>query len=60
MTDLYPVPEKKLAGVCAWLSYKFDVDVSLIRLVFVLSLIFGFGSPILFYIILAFVKPALS
>ena len=33
--------EKKLGGVCSGLSYYFDVDVTIIRLVFVAALICG-------------------
>ena len=51
------IPEGKIAGVCAWLAQKFDFDVTIIRLIFVFSTIFGFGSPLLIYIILALVKP---
>lgn len=47
---------KKILGVCAWLSYKFDLDVSGIRL-FIIAAILGFGSPILIYLVLYIVKP---
>jgi phage shock protein C len=49
--------EKKILGVCAWLAHKFDLDVTGLRLVFVIATFVGFGSPILLYIILALVKP---
>lgn len=48
--------EKKILGVCAWLADKYDIDVSLLRIIFVAAAIFGFGSPILIYLILFFVK----
>ena len=48
---------KKLLGVCSWLSYKFDLDVSGIRILFIISTILGFGSPILIYLVLYLVKP---
>ncbi|MCB0514753.1 MAG: PspC domain-containing protein [Chitinophagales bacterium] len=48
--------EKKILGVCAWLSDKFDIDVTIIRLIFVIAAVFGLGSPILIYFILALVK----
>jgi phage shock protein C len=50
-------PEKKLAGVCAWLAIKFELDVTIIRLVFVIATIIGVGSPILIYLILWLIKP---
>ncbi len=52
------VPEKKVMGVCSWMAYKFDVDVTLIRLAFVLATVFGIGSPILIYFIIGLVKPS--
>jgi len=51
------MPEKKLLGVCAWLSYRFGIDVSMLRIAFVIATIFGLGSPILIYLILYFVMP---
>jgi phage shock protein C len=50
-------PDKKFLGVCAWLSYKFEIDVTMLRLIFVAATILGMGSPILIYLILALVKP---
>lgn len=49
---LYRDPETKtLGGVCAGLSAYFGVDVAIIRLLFVVALLF-FGSGLLLYIIL--------
>lgn len=46
---------KIIFGVCAWLGQKFDIDVTLIRIGFV---IFGFfiGSGIMLYLVLWLVK----
>lgn len=49
--------ERKLLGVCAWLSDQFGLDITVLRLIFVIATIVGVGSPILIYIILAIVKP---
>ena len=49
--------DKKLLGVCAWLASKFDLDVSGIRLIFIVATLFGLGSPILIYLILYLVMP---
>ena len=49
--------EKKILGVCAWLSKKFELDVKGIRLLFVISTLLGLGSPILIYFIIYLVKP---
>ena len=50
--------EKKILGVCAWLSDRFDIEVSMLRIIFVIATIVGIGSPILIYLILALVKPS--
>ena len=47
----------KFLGVCAWLSDKFELDVSGIRLIFVAAAILGFGSPVILYFILYLIKP---
>lgn len=50
-------PDKKIAGVCAWLAVRFELDVSMLRLIFVIATVLGVGSPILIYLILWLVKP---
>ena len=49
--------EKKILGVCSWVSEKFDLDVSGIRMLFIIAAILGLGSPILVYLILYLLKP---
>ncbi len=44
-------------GVCGGLGDYFNLDPVIIRVLFVLAFFFGFGSPLLIYIILAFVMP---
>jgi phage shock protein PspC (stress-responsive transcriptional regulator) len=46
-----------LFGVCAGLSNKFGIDVTIVRIAFILATIFGIGFPILIYIILALIMP---
>ena len=50
--------EKKLLGVCAWLGDRFDMDVSMLRIIFVIATLLGVGSPFIIYLILALVKPS--
>jgi phage shock protein PspC (stress-responsive transcriptional regulator) len=50
---------KMLGGVCAGLAQYFNVDPTLVRIIFLLAL-FGFGIGPLFYIILWIVMPASS
>ncbi|MEX1168666.1 MAG: PspC domain-containing protein [Chloroflexota bacterium] len=48
--------DKRLAGVSSGLAEYFDVDVSLVRVLWVLSIFFG-GIGILAYIVLAIIVP---
>ncbi len=49
--------EAKVSGVCAGLAYYFNIDVTVIRLIWLLAIFFGVGSPILIYFIMAIVLP---
>jgi len=49
--------EGKISGVCAGLARYFNIDVTLIRIVWLLAVFLGVGSPILIYIIMAIVMP---
>ncbi len=54
---LYRIHEgKKLAGVCTGLAKYFNLDVTIIRLIWVAFVLLG-GSGILLYIIAALVIP---
>lgn len=48
--------DKKLFGVCGGLGDYFDIDPTLVRALFLISVIL-FGTGILLYIILAIVMP---
>ena len=48
--------DKKIFGVCGGLGDYFDIDPTLVRVLFLLALL-GFGSGLLLYIILALVMP---
>ncbi|MCH8556592.1 MAG: PspC domain-containing protein [Balneolia bacterium] len=50
--------EKMLFGVCGGLAEHFNMDPTIMRLIFVLLTIFGVGTPVLIYIIMAIVMPA--
>lgn len=49
--------DKKIAGVCGGIAEYFDVDSTLIRVLFVVSLFLGFFLPIVGYFAVAFVIP---
>ncbi len=46
---------KKILGVCAGLSDWSGIDATLMRILFVIATLIGFGSPVLIYIILALI-----
>ncbi len=48
--------DRQISGVCGGLAQYFGVDATLVRLVFLLMLIFG-GSGFIIYIIMAIVVP---
>lgn len=51
---LYKGSEKKLFGVCSGLGDYFDIDPTIIRVIFVFAFLV-FGTGLLLYIILAIV-----
>jgi phage shock protein C len=46
---------KKLLGVCSGLANWTGIDVTIMRVIFVLTTLVGVGSPILIYLILALI-----
>lgn len=46
-----------LLGVCGGLANRFGMDSTLVRVLFVIAAFVGFGSPILFYFLLAVIIP---
>lgn len=48
-------PEAKIMGVCAGIADYFGWDVTLVRVGFVAAAIFGFGSPVLLYLLIGIV-----
>ncbi len=48
--------EKKIFGVCSGLGDYFDIDPTIIRVIFLASVLL-FGTGLLLYIILAIVMP---
>ena len=49
--------EKMLFGVCGGVAKYFGLDATLIRIVWAILTIFGFGTPILIYAIMTFIMP---
>lgn len=56
---LYRLPRQgQLAGVCAGLAEYLDIDVTLMRVIWVVSIFITGGASILLYLILAVVVPS--
>jgi len=50
--------DKMLFGVCGGLAEYFNMDSTIIRIIFVTLAILAVGSPILVYLIMAIVMPS--
>ena len=48
--------DKKIFGVCGGLGDYFDIDPTIVRVIFLLAIL-GFGTGLLLYLILALVMP---
>ncbi len=48
--------DKKIFGVCSGLANYFDMDPTVMRIIFLL-LFFGFGAGLIAYILMAIVMP---
>lgn len=48
--------DKKIFGVCSGLGYYFDIDPTIVRVLFLAGVLL-FGTGLLLYIILAIVMP---
>jgi phage shock protein C len=46
-----------IAGVCAGLAKYFSIDPTLVRLIFIIAVLAGFGTGLVVYIVLAIVVP---
>jgi phage shock protein PspC (stress-responsive transcriptional regulator) len=48
---------KKLLGVCRKIAFKYDFEVGIVRLLFVLLAFSSFGLAIFFYLVMGLVMP---
>jgi phage shock protein PspC (stress-responsive transcriptional regulator) len=48
---------RKLTGVCGGIAEYLNIDATIIRIIFIIATIVGFGSPVLIYLILMFIMP---
>lgn len=49
--------EKMLFGVCGGVAKYFGVDAALIRILWAILTVFGFGTPVLIYFVMMFIMP---
>jgi phage shock protein C len=47
--------DKMILGVCEWLAPKFNLDVTILRIIFVVAIL-AFGAGVAFYLILWLIK----
>ncbi|KAA3644459.1 MAG: PspC family transcriptional regulator [Bacteroidetes bacterium] len=55
MTKIHDYFERKAFGVCEWWGLKLGLKTSRIRLFFIYFSFITFGSPLLIYLIMAFI-----
>ena len=48
---------KMIFGVCSGLANEYKVDVGVVRTVFAITALLGFGLPVVVYLVLAIVMP---
>lgn len=48
---------RMLGGVCAGIGEYLNIDVTVVRLLFVFGVIFGFGSLLIVYLVMLIVVP---
>ena len=49
--------DRMVSGVLGGIAEYFNIDSTLVRIIFVVALLFGVGSPIFLYILLAILMP---
>ena len=54
MEKFQSIVEKRIFGVCEYIGKKIDIKTSKIRLFFIYASFLTFGSPVIIYLILAF------
>lgn len=50
--------DKKLCGVCGGIAEYFNIDSTIVRLIWAVVTLFGFGTGLLVYILAALVMPS--
>lgn len=50
--NLTPIADKKLLGVCCWLSQSLNIDVTIIRILFIIATVISVGTAAIVYLII--------
>lgn len=58
MKKLQKSNSKVICGVCGGLAEYFNIDSTIVRLLFIVAVVLGFGSGILLYILAALIIPS--
>lgn len=48
---------KMIFGVCSGMAKEMDIDPTVVRAVFAIATLMGFGLPVVIYIVMALVMP---
>ncbi|MEX0929455.1 MAG: PspC domain-containing protein [Balneolales bacterium] len=51
------ISDKMLFGVCGGIAEYFGWDSTVVRILFLIAVFIGFGSPVLLYLIMALIVP---
>lgn len=51
------ISNKIIFGVCSGIAKSMNIDVTIVRLIFLLLALMGFGMPVIIYIVLALIMP---
>ena len=49
--------EKMIAGVCGGIGVRFDIDPTIVRLIWILAIFLSFGAAVIAYLLAAVVIP---
>lgn len=56
--QLHKGTNKMIGGVCDGIARYFDIDVTIVRLIFAILAVVGVGSGVLIYLIMCLVMPS--
>jgi len=48
---------KMIFGVCSGMAKEMDIDPTVVRAIFAIATLMGFGLPVVIYIVMALVMP---